>query len=577
MSYFLPATKEELTRLGWKQLDIIIITGDAYVDHPSFGPILIARYLHSKGFKVGIISQPDWKSDKDFTKLGKPRLFFGVSSGNMDSMVNHYTAQRKIRSNDAYSPDGKMGLRPNRATIVYSQKLRSIYKETPIILGGIEASLRRLPHYDFWSDKVRNSILFDSRADMLVYGMGEMPILEIAERLNNGHRIDELKEIRGTVTSTKKDLGEISFGEFKGQLTKKEFWELYQKFYENNTRKVLSYKFAGKYLLHNKPASPLSKKEIDEIYDLPFIRKPHPMYGKSKNPAFVQIKDSITSHRGCFGGCSFCAIGFHQGKTIQSRSKKSIVSEAKKISNDNEFKGTISDIGGPSANMYGMYCKLDISEICKRNSCLFPQICENLNSSHDQYANVLKECLELNKVNNVYVSSGIRFDLALEDSKFIERISDNHVQGLLKLAPEHKSSKVLDLMNKATFELYEKFGKLFRIYNKKIGKKQFIVPYIIIGHPGETFEDILELAVYLKKNNIKLKQIQEFTPTPMSLSTTMYYTEMDMEGRNIDIPRGRKIRLRKALVQWFEPSNKKYIIEILRKYDRNDLIDNFLK
>lgn len=577
MSYFLPATQKELNQLGWKQLDIIIVTGDAYVDHPSFGPVLIARYLHSKGFKVGIISQPDWHSDKDFTKLGKPRLFFGVSSGNMDSMVNHYTAQRKIRSNDAYSPDGKMGLRPNRATIAYSQKLRAIYKDTPIILGGIEASLRRIPHYDFWSDKVRNSILFDSRADILVYGMGERPILEIAERLNLNENIDELVNIDGTVVTSKENVGDIFLGEFRNNLSKSEFWDFYKKFYDNNTRKVLSSKFAGKYLIHNKPSKTFDTTEMDEIYDLPFQRKPHPMYGKSRIPAFVQIKDSITSHRGCFGGCSFCAIGLHQGKTIQSRSKKSILSEADILSKDKDFKGMLSDIGGPSANMYGMYCKIGISETCKRKSCLYPEICENLSTSHNAYQKVLQQCLNLQDVKNVFISSGIRFDLALEEPQFIKKITEDHVQGLLKLAPEHRSDKVLKNMNKPSFELYEKFGKLFRTYNKKIGKKQFIVPYIIIGHPGEKFEDILELAIYLKNNNIKLKQIQEFTPTPMSLSTTMYYTEMDLEGNTIQVPKGREIRLRKALVQWYEPRNKKYVIELLKKYNRLDLIDFFIK
>lgn len=575
MSYFLPTTRAELHQLGWKQLDIIIVTGDAYVDHPSFGPVLIARFLHAKGFKVGIISQPDWKSDRDFLKLGKPRLFFGISAGNMDSMINHYTAQRKLRSEDAYSPAGKTGLRPNRATIVYSQRIRALFNDTPIILGGIEASLRRIPHYDFWSDKIRNSILFDSRADILVYGMGEKPIAEIAERLQNGKSVSSINDIPGTVVLSKEDIAEMSLGEFDGNLSPKQFWLFYRKFYENHLNRVLSYKFAGKFLIHNKPSRPLSEQEMDEIYSLPFIRKPHPKYGKSKIPAYIQIKDSITSHRGCFGGCNFCAIGLHQGKTIQSRSRTSIVNEVRKMAQTEIFHGTISDIGGPSANMYGMFCKIGISERCPRNSCLFPDICKHLSISHKAYLRVLNESKKVKNVNNVFISSGIRFDLAIRDKIFIENIAADHIQGLLKLAPEHKSQKVLDLMNKPSFKLYEKFSKIFSHYNKQTGKKQYIVPYIIIGHPGEGFEDILDLAVYLKKKNIRLKQIQEFTPTPMSMSTTMYFCEMNLNGERIEVPKGREIRLRKALVQWFEPKNKKYVIELLTSHDRQDLINFF--
>lgn len=577
MSYFLPTSQKELHQLGWKQLDIIIVTGDAYVDHPSFGPILIARYLHSKGYKVGIISQPNWKTEKDFTELGKPRLFFGVSSGNMDSMINHYTAQRKIRSYDAYSPHGKMGLRPNRATIVYAQKIRSIFRDVPIVIGGVEASLRRIPHYDFWSDKIRNSILFDSRADILVYGMGERQIIEIADRLRKDEKIEELTNIKGTVFASKHDAGQIYLGVFNGNLSKKEFWNFYHNYYKRNLNHKLSYKFAGKYLIHNKPAKPFSQKEIDEIYNLTFMRKPHPKYGNAEIKAFTQIKDSITSHRGCFGGCSFCAIGLHQGKTIQSRSEKSILSEAKKLTESDDFNGVISDIGGPSANMYGMFCNLKISETCSRNSCLFPTICPHLNTSHKSYKKVLKKVESIPEINHVYVSSGIRFDLAMLDQTFIEQITEHHIQGLLKLAPEHASEQVLTLMQKPSFEIYKKFSNFFRSYTKNIGLSQYIVPYIIIGHPGETFADILELAMYLKNNNIKLKQIQEFTPTPMSQSTSMYFTGLDSAGEKLEVPKGRELRLRKALVQWFIPQNRKYIIEILKFHKKEKYINFFVR
>jgi uncharacterized radical SAM protein YgiQ len=576
MDHFLPTTKTEMQALGWKQLDIIIISGDAYVDHPSFGPILIARVLESKGFKVGIIAQPDWKSDTDFTRLGTPRLFFGISSGNMDSMINHYTAQNKIRSTDAYTPGGKAGLRPNRATIVYSQKIKSLFKETPIVIGGIEASLRRIPHYDFWSDKVRNSILFDSRADLLVYGMGERAILEIAAELDRGKQVSELTKIRGTGFSSKVNLGEIEIKNYSNKMSKLDFLKFNKIFFDNFNTKRLSYAFAGKYLIHNLPAKPFSTKEMDEIFNLPFQRKPHPCYKGKRITAFEQIKDSITSHRGCFGGCSFCAIGAHQGKTIQSRSQNSILQEVRELALQPQFNGTISDIGGPSANMYGMSCKLDIAETCKRRSCLYPEICPHLEMSARNYKKLLQKASKIHGVNHVFISSGIRFDLALDDDEFIFQVADLHTKGLLKLAPEHKSDKVLNFMNKPSFHKYQQFGSKYRKVTRELGKQQYILPYIIVGHPGATFNDTIELAVYLKKNNIKLKQVQEFTATPMTISTLMYYTGLDLNSQQIHVPKGREIRLMKALVQWYEPANKKLVIEALTKAERKDLINFFL-
>jgi uncharacterized radical SAM protein YgiQ len=450
MVKFLPVSKKELKKIGWSKLDIIIITGDAYIDHPGFGAAIIGRFLESNGFKVGIISQPDWKSDQDFLELGKPELFFGITSGNMDSMVNHYTAQKKIRTNDAYSPEEKPGLRPDRATIIYSQKIRSLFKNAPIIIGGIEASLRRIPHYDFWSDKVRNSILFDSKADILVYGMAEKPILEIARELQSGTQINELKNIKGTVVSSKKvtEKDHILLPEFSKNFTKEDFFEMYQTFYENYFKEVIYQKFSNRYLKHNLPSEPLSTAEIDNIYNLPYARLPHPIYKNKKITAFEQIENSITSHRGCFGGCYFCSLSIHQGRTIQSRSIGSIINDIKNISQKDYFKGTISDIGGPTANMYGMFCKKNLEKSCSIDSCIYPEICTNLKFSHKAQKILLKKCREIKSVKNLFITSGIRHDLALTDKEYIKEISENHTGGLLKLAPEHKSEKVLEYMNK---------------------------------------------------------------------------------------------------------------------------------
>ncbi len=570
---FFPTTQKELKEIGWEQLDVIIISGDAYVDHPSFGTAVIANYLYAHGFKVGIIDQPDWHNDIDFMQLGKPRLFFGITSGNMDSMINRYTAQKKIRSYDNYSPNGDITKRPDRAVIVYSQIIRKLFHKIPIILGGIEASMRRIPHYDFWQDKLRNSILFDSRADILVYGMGEKQILEIAQNLDKQNDINSLKDIRGTVVSVK-DADEDGFflAEFSKNFSKKDFWRMNMDFEENYRTKTLYQKFNKRYLKHNPPSHSLSQKEMDFIYDLPYEREPHPKYKGKTIKAFEQIRTSVTSHRGCFGGCNFCAIGYHQGKTIQSRSVDSLKKEITKITEKSYFHGTISDVGGPTANMYKMVCKLGISDTCKRKSCIYPSICPHLETSHNPNIKLLKELERIPKVKHLFIASGIRFDLALLDKKYTKLIAEKHTGGLLKLAPEHKSKKVLKYMFKPDFKMYEEFTEKFLKYSKEFGKKQAIVPYIIVGHPGATLRDTLELAKYLKKKNIKLKQIQEFTPTPMSASTLMYYTGLDTKGKKLNVPKGREIRLQKALIQWFMPKNKKLVIEALKKLKRlNDL------
>ncbi len=564
---FLPVNKKDLKSRSLLSLDIILISGEAYVDHPSFGIAIIGRHLEKHGYKVGIIPQPDINSDDDFLVLGKPNLFFGISSGNMDSMVNHYTAQKKLRSSDAYSPDGKIGLRPNRAVIKYTQKIKTLFKNVPVILGGIEASLRRIPHYDFWSDKLRNSILFDSKADVIVYGMGEKSILKIADLISKGKNIKEITDVPGTVIPTKKpDEDGLILPEFKKNISKKTFHDFNVIFDKNFQNKIIYQKCLGRYLKHNPPSKSLTTKEMDEIYSLPFERKPHPKYGKHKIPAFEQIRLSVTSHRGCFGGCSFCTIGYHQGKTIQSRSVKSISEELKSITKENYFHGTITDVGGPSANMYGLYCKLGISDTCNRQSCLFPTICPHLETSLNKNKELLKKLSSIEKVKHLFISSGIRFDIALLDDKYIKTVTKNHISGLLKLAPEHSVTHILQLMNKPNFSLYEKFEKKYFEFSKMFGKKQFIVPYIIVGHPGETLNDTLELALKLKERNIKLTQIQEFTPTPMTLSTCMYYSGLNFfTGEKIHIPKGREIHLMKALIQWYKPENKKYIMEALKQ------------
>jgi uncharacterized radical SAM protein YgiQ len=574
---FLSVSPKDLKERNISQLDVIIITGDAYVDHPSFGAAIVSRYLEMHGYTVGIIAQPDINDDKDFLKLGKPKLFFGITAGNLDSMLNHYTAQRKIRSEDAYSAGGIAGKRPDRASIVYSQKIRKIFGNVPIILGGIEASMRRIPHYDFWSDKIRNSLLFDSQADILVYGMGEKAILEIAQAIQKKPETIP-NSIRGTVVSlTKIDETEncVWLPAFEKNISIEQFAEMHTLFEKNFQVKTICQQFGYRFLRHNLPAIPLSQKEIDTVYAAPFTRQPHIDYQKPV-PAFEQIKLSVTSHRGCFGGCHFCSIGFHQGKTIQSRSQKSIKKEVDAIISQTYFSGVISDVGGPSANMYSMNCALRISETCQRVSCLYPEICPHLNDSHDSYIKLLDDLAKLPFIKHLFIASGIRFDLALRSKKFIKKLTEQHVSGLLKVAPEHKSNTVLQIMNKPNFELYQEFVKEFFECSQHIGKKQGIVPYIIVGHPGATMNDEIELAIYLKKSNIRLQQIQEFIPLPMTRSALYYVADRDENGNKLYVAKGREIRLRKALIQWYIPANRKYIIEALKLAKREDVMKFFL-
>lgn len=527
---------------GWSVCDIILISGDAYIDHPSFGVPIIARTLEAAGFRVGIIAQPDWHNDADFMALGAPRLFFGISSGNMDSMVNHYTAQRRLRSDDAYSPQGKSGKRPDRAVMIYTNIIKRLYKGIPVLIGGVEASLRRVAHYDFWQNKVRNSILADSKADLLIYGMAEQTITDLAQKLNAGKHISELNDLPSTVCFCK-EAGEPRLPDADQCGDKNTFYLMNRVFYDNYATKALFQLNGGRWIKHNPPAPALPGKELDRIYSLPFMNAPHPIYGNQRIPAWEQIKQSITSHRGCYGGCNFCAIAVHQGRRIQSRSAVSIIAEARKL------KGTISDVGGPSANMYGSYCKLGFPDSCPRRSCIFPEICPNLVLDHEAQLHLLDAISKLPDIKHVFIASGIRHDLVLGNKRYIKAIATKYTGGRLKLAPEHSAPNVLKLMGKPPIERFEAFSKEYFEELRSSGLKRQIIPYIIIGHPGTTMEDAIALKHWLEKHKIHVEQVQEFTPTPMTISTCMYYTGLDFEsGSPIHIPSPGEIRKQKELI-----------------------------
>ncbi len=542
---FLPVNQSDLKERDWDYLDIILISGDAYIDHPSFAAAIIGRTLEAAGFRVGIIPQPDWRNDSAFTVLGKPRLFFGITAGNMDSMVNHYTAQRKLRNDDAYSPDGISGKRPDRAIIIYTNIIKRLFKGVPIVIGGIESSLRRIAHYDFWQDKVRNSILADSKADILIYGMGERPVTDLAILLQKGIPVSSIQNLPSTVvfSSTFPAKEDIILPEAEKCSAKETFYQMTRQFEDNYRTKTIFQKTAGRWLKHNPPAKPLTTKEMDSIYALPFAYQPHPIYAVHKIPAYEQIKDSITSHRGCYGGCNFCAIACHQGRNIQSRSETSLLKEAQK------HTGTITDVGGPTANMYASFCRLDFPDTCKRSSCLVPDICPNLQINHSVQLKILAKIGNLPRIKHLFIASGIRYDMAVNDDNYIEALATKYTGGRLKLAPEHSVSSVLRLMNKPQIEVFEKFCKKFYFYTNKAGRKSQIIPYLIIGHPGTTMEDAFELRNWLRKNKLKVEQVQEFTPTPMTISTCMYYTGLDYEtGKPIHIPKPSEIRRQKELI-----------------------------
>ncbi len=575
--HFLPVSLEEVRKLGWEALDVIIVTGDAYVDHPGFGAAVIGRVLEAEGFRAGIIAQPNWRTLDDFKKLGKPELFFGVTAGNMDSMVSNYTAGKKIRSDDAYSPGDKAGRRPDLATIVYSNKIREAYRDVPIVLGGIEASLRRFAHYDYWSDKVRQSILADSPANLLVYGMGEKQAVAIAKDLAKGGRVEDIRNIPGTVyRSVETNDGDfIDIPGFEEVSTSRakyvEAFNIICREQDPFSSKTLVQRHPKCSIISNKPALPLTTEEIDEIYELPYQREAHPAY-KLRIKALESVQFSIVSHRGCFGDCSFCALALHQGRIIQNRSIESIVREAKQLTRHKDFKGIIQDVGGPTANMYGMGCKGE--SYCSKKGCLYPELCKNLDTSHKRLIKLLRALRGVRGVKKVLIGSGVRYDLAVLDPEYLKEICEHHVSGQLRVAPEHCSKKVLDLMRKPGLDVYDQFTEKFEAINRQIGREQYLAPYFMSSHPGCTLRDMVELAEYIRDIGFFVEQVQDFTPTPMTASTTMYYTGVNpFTGEKLHVPKSeRERRLQRALLQFRSPVNHSYVRAALQAAGRTDLI-----
>lgn len=649
----LPMSRLEMDDLGWDSCDIILVTGDAYVDHPSFGMALVGRLLEAQGFRVGIISQPDWQNTDAFTILGKANLFFGVTAGNMDSMVNRYTADRRIRSNDAYTASGLGGKRPDRSVLVYSQRVREAYKDAPIIIGGIEASLRRIAHYDYWSDKVRRSILPDSKADLLVYGNAERQIVEIAHRLAAGKKITDITDLRGTVffrndlpdgwveidsseldtpanIEPKKDpyamddqLGasevschsasttpsqmnqvQVSFNRQKAPKLDRARTVIRLPSYERVKSDEILYAHASR-ILHvesnpgnaralvqrhgkrnvwvNPPPQPLTTKEMDGVYDLPYTRVPHPVYGSENIPAYEMIRFSITIMRGCFGGCTFCSITEHEGRVIQNRSEESIIREIETIRDEVPgFTGVISDLGGPTANMYRLACKNPkIEKACRLLSCVHPGICKNLNTDHSSLIKLYRRARELKGIKKILVASGLRYDLAVKSPSYVKELVTHHVGGYLKIAPEHVQPEVLAKMMKPGIGVYDKFKELFEKYSKEAAKEQYLIPYFIAAHPGTTNEDMLQLALWLKKNGFRADQVQAFLPSPMATATAMYHSgknplrKVTYKSENVTIPKGIKVRrLHKAFLRYHDAENWPLLRDALKRMGREDLIGN---
>lgn len=636
---FLPTSRKEMDALGWDSCDIIIVTGDAYVDHPSFGMAIIGRLLEAQGFRVGIIAQPDWSNKNDFMKLGQPNLFFGITAGNMDSMINRYTADRKLRHDDAYTPNNEGGKRPDRATLVYSQRCREAYKETPIVLGGIEASLRRIAHYDYWSDKVRRSVLFDAKADILLFGNAERALVEVAHRLADGETVSNMTNIRGTAVNLPAEpenytIIDSSRIEKPGKAfvpqnpyevesncdTQKKEPEAkpitirpsrhdakttavrlppYEKL--NNDRilyahasrvmhletnpysgRALIQKHGNRELWVNQAPIPLSTEEMDYVFGLPYARVPHPMYGKAKIPAYDMIKTSVNIMRGCFGGCSFCSITEHEGRIIQNRSQDSILNELEEIRDKVPgFTGTISDLGGPTANMYRLGCSDPKAEAnCRRPSCVFPGICNKLNTDHKHTIDLYRAARKVKGVKKVMIASGVRYDLAIESPEYVKELVTHHVGGYLKIAPEHTEKNPLDLMMKPGMGTYDRFKEMFQKYSEEAGKKQYLIPYFISAHPGTEDEDMLNLALWLKKNNYECDQVQNFYPSPMCNATSMYYSETNPLKRvkykkreDVPVAKGdRQRRLHKALLRYHDPANWPLLREALTSMGKQYLI-----
>lgn len=583
---FLPISKEDMIKRGWEEVDFAFVIGDAYVDHPSFGHAIISRVLEANGYKVGIISQPDWRDKNSINIFGRPRLGFLVMSGNMDSMVNHYSVSKKRRATDAFTPGGLMGKRPDYATVVYSNLIRQTYKDVPIIIGGIEASLRRLGHYDYWSNKVKRSILMDSGADLISYGMGERSIVEIADALNAGINVKDITFIEGTVykTQTLENIYDYiklpSFAEIKAskETYARSFYIQYCNTDPFVAKKLVEEYNDGIYVVQNTPAKPLSQPEMDRVYALNYMRNYHPSYEEAGGvPAISEVKFSLVSNRGCFGGCSFCALTFHQGRIIQTRSHESIINEAKQIIWDKDFKGYIHDVGGPTANFRHTSCNKQLTKgVCPNKQCLFPKPCKNLIVDHSDYLKLLRKLRELPKVKKVFIRSGIRFDYLMCDSDdtFMREMVEHHISGQLKVAPEHISDNVLQMMGKPENAVYEKFINKYKKLNEKMGKKQFVVPYLMSSHPGSKLEDAIALAEYLRDLGYMPEQVQDFYPTPSTISTCMYYTGLDprtMKPVYVPINPHEKA-MQRALIQYRNPKNYDLVHEALVKAGRTDLI-----
>ena len=585
---FLPISREDMNERGWEQCDFIIVTGDAYVDHHSFGTAVISRVLEHAGYKVGIIAQPDWHSTEDFMKLGRPRLAFLVNAGNMDSMVNHYTVSKRVREKDLYSPGGKMGLRPDRATIVYCNKIREAYKHINICIGGVEASLRRFAHYDYWADKVRKSILTDSGADLLIYGMSEKQIVEVAHYLNEGFEAKYIRHVPGTcylVDSLEEVYEEhIVIPSYKEVSTNKlKYCEAFKITYQEQDPirgRTIVQDQGDKYLVVNKPEVILNREELDAVYDLPFTKEYHPIYEPMGGiPALEEAKFSIVGSRGCFGNCSFCAITFHQGRAVQSRSKESIVKEAKEMTEMKDFKGYIHDVGGPTANFRKPACNHQLTiGACKAKQCLSPGVCKNMEVDHKEFVDVLRSVRSLPKIKKVFVRSGIRYDyvMADKDDTFFKELVEHHVSGQLKVAPEHVSEQVLKYMGKPAGKTYEQFRQKFFKLTEKAGKKQYIIPYLMSSHPGSTLKEAIELAEYLRDIKYQPEQVQDFYPTPGTLSTAIFYTGLDpITLKPVYVPKTKEEKaMQRALLQFSNPKNYNLVYDALMKAGREDLIGN---
>jgi uncharacterized radical SAM protein YgiQ len=591
-SSFLPTTSDEIRARGWDAPDVVLVSGDAYVDHPSFAAAILGRWLESHGFKVAILAQPDWRSAEPWRALGRPRLFYGVSAGNMDSLINHFTANKKRRNADAYSPGGQIGLRPDRATAVYAQRCREAFPGVPVIAGGVEASLRRIAHYDYWSDKVWPSILVTSKAHLLVHGMGETPILAIAERLAAGETVESLRDLRGVAyllgkseslpehrwrdaSCPNEDVALPSFAAVTSDKTAFAVMtrDLHRETNPLNARRILQ-AHGERTLVVNPPSLPLSEPQMDALYDLPYTRRPHPSYS-GEIPAWQTIRDSVQIMRGCFGGCTFCSITMHQGRTIQSRSPDSILREVRQLAATPGFSGHVSDLGGPTANMYRMRCtRPEVEAVCRRLSCIHPTVCKQLGTDHQPTIDLMRAARAVPGVKKVHVASGIRMDLARESPEYLEELARHHVGGHLKVAPEHVSDRVLQLMKKPAQHTFEEFAERFEAASKRAGKEQYLVPYFIASHPGSTVEDMIELAVFLKQRGYRPRQVQDFIPAPMDIATCMYWTGLNPHSLK-PVDTARKLadrKIQRALLQFFAPENYFTVRKALAAAGRADLI-----